>query len=399
MPSMSADPSNSPSPVYLDYAATTPLWPEVAESMAKDCAVFGNPSSRHQVGRQAANRLQEARERVARVLEVEPDWVIFTHSATESDNLALLGSLQARQQSQFPPQTLHLLCGGLEHPAVKAPVVEMAQARNQSGEALVDVDFIYPDGGESLEAKAFTQKLRPDTFLVTMMYVHNELGLCFPVAEVAKALREHGALLHCDAVQAVGKFEIRPQVLGVDLLTLTAHKFGGPKGIGLLVRDPKIALRPQLFGGGQEQGLCAGTENVALAQALALALELSEGQREQNLARYAQFRRGFIEALRERAPQVRIIGAKGSYAPHILSFCVPGRQGAQMVDALDELGICVSSGSACHSHGPGGGEESAARRVGVPVEMAAGMLRLSFGPATTADDLERALSALLQVIA
>lgn len=368
--------------VYLDNAATTPLWPEVAQWLAQP-QLFGNPSSGHAAGRKAKALLDKARSWVAQDLGVAPEWVLFTASATESDNLAILGSVRAMQRQASGP--LHLLASALEHPAVLAP---LQQLKAQGHE----LTLVTPDAQGRLDAARVLGALRPDTALLSMMAVHNELGLILPIREVSAALAEHSARFHCDGVQAVATPGALPQAEHLDLLTLTAHKIGGPKGVGVLVRNPKLTIDPLCVGGGQESGLRPGTENATMAFAFALALRTTVQRREALDAQYKTLSEQLVKGLRERIPGVISMAERGPCAPHIVTVCIPGHSGRELVSGLDAKGICVSAGSACHSHDPNA--KSAAQHLGIDAELARGTLRFSLGPHNSAEHVQAALSAI-----
>lgn len=377
-------------PVYLDNAATTPLWPEVAQWLAAP-QLFGNPSSGHAAGREARKLLDKARSWVAQELDVDPSWVVFTASATESDNLAILGSARAlltQRAKEGNSSPLHLVTSAWEHPAVLAPM----QALAAQGHELCIVE---PDEKGKLSAEAILSKVRPDTALLSLMAVHNELGLIFPVQELASKLADHGARLHCDGVQAIATQALSPKKDRIDLLTLTAHKIGGPKGVGVLVRDPALAIEPLCVGGGQESGLRPGTENPTMAFAFALALRQVCEQRDSLKARFESLAGELVAELHKIFPGMQALRELAPCVGNIVTVCIPGRKGAQLVQALDARGICASAGSACHSGQSG--VPSAAQRMGIAPEVAQGMLRLSLGPLTERSDIESTITALREI--
>lgn len=373
----------SSSGIYLDHAATTPLLPEVVQWLAQP-QLFGNPSSPHAPGRKAKELLNRARSWVAQDLDVEPNWVHFTASATESDNLAILGSAAALQVQGGEP--LKLLCSAWEHPAVIEP---LRRLEKKGGSLCV----IPSSESAALDLEAFCAQLSPDTALVSVMAVHNELGLRLPIAQLGEILRGHKARLHCDGVQAMATQALRPRELGIDLLTLTAHKMGGPKGIGVLVRDPELGVEPLCVGGGQEFALRPGTENPHLAFAFALALRHTQESRERNLARYLQWREALLGGLRSLFPELVSAHERLPCAENIVALCLPGCQGAELVAALDQEGISISAGAACHAHG-GGKASPAALRLGLAPELARGLIRVSFGPLTQDQHIEAIIAAL-----
>ena len=369
-----------PSPsesIYLDHAATTPVRPEVVRAMARCMGDdFGNPSSAHGWGRAARRRLEEARARVAAALRVEPSGVHFTRGGTEADNLAVLG------RTRLDGEGALVVTSAVEHPAVMAAANQAAL----EGARHVSVDF----RAGIFDLDELRDVLAHGASVVSCMWVNNETGLVLPVAEIARICRLAGAPFHSDAVQAVGKVpfgEARPPA---DLLTVTGHKIGGPKGTGALVVRGGTALAPLHFGGGQERGLRPGTEDVAGAIGLAAALEAAVAEAGEESARLSALRDSAAAGILDAVPSVRVNGDGLPRAPHILSLAVPDADSDTMVAALDADGIAVSGGSACAS---GSGARSPSLEALSPGDGAAA-LRLSFGALNHEAQIERIVAGV-----
>jgi cysteine desulfurase len=352
--------------IYLDWSATTPVRPEVWEAM-RPFAVehFGNPASAHAAGRKARQALEDARERVARLLDARADEVVFTGGATEANNLALFGL------AGEPPG--HVLASPVEHPSVAEPLRQLA-ARG------FDVEYLPVDTNGIVDVDAFRARRRPDTRLAAVMLVNHETGGLQPIDKLDAA-----DVLHCDATQAVGKLGVSFRSLPVRTLSLSAHKFGGPKGIGALLVRHGTKLAAQTFGGHQQQGRRPGTEPVALAVGLATALEIAT----QDLAIEAQRRkrRILIDRLQEMCPPVVVNSPEGG-SPYILNVSFPGCRAEVLLMKLDLAGVMCSTGSACSSGSllP----SPVLQAMGVPDDVLRSAMRFSFGPTTTADELEEA---------
>lgn len=325
-----------PDPIYLDHAASTPLRPEAAGAMLPLLSErFGNPSSTHRWGRAARAALDEARARLAAVIGAEPAEVVFTRGGTEADNLAVLGRAAAAGGA--------VVVAATEHKAV----LEAAKAAAGLSGAPPVVLPVDGDGVVSLDALGAALEDRPA--LVSVMWANNEAGTVQPVAEVAALCREAGVAFHSDAVQALGKLRVRVDEVPADLLALTGHKLGGPRGVGALFVRRGTELAPRLHGGGQERGLRPGTEDVAGAFAFAVAAELAEAEREGEMRRLGALRDRLEAALRARVPALGVNAARAERLPTILSVSVPGVDGEMLMMALDLEGIAVSAGSACSS--------------------------------------------------
>lgn len=365
--------------IYLDHAATTPVPAAVADVMYDVLRhQFGNPSAQYPYGRESAALVDRCRAAVAQGLGCRPEQLFFTSCGTESDNWAISAAVwQGRHVGR------HIITTALEHSAILEPCKWLAQQG-------YEITYLKPDRTGHVTAQQVADALREDTVLVSMMLVNNETGCVFPVGEVAQLLKARGsrALLHCDAVQGFLKIPCDPVRWGVDLMSLSAHKIGGPKGIGALYIGGRVrSPRPLLPGGGQESGFRAGTEATAQIAGFAKAVALRREHLEEKLAHMARIRAYAIEKLTE-IPDLQII-AKGQ-APHILSVSMPGWPSQNVVNDLSAAGICISAGSACHQGKPS--QVTAALRL--EKRTAAGVVRLSFGPETTEAEIDAAASAL-----
>jgi cysteine desulfurase len=322
-------------PLYLDNNATTCILPPVWEAMRPYFAeVAGNPASSHHVGRRARQALEDARERTAVLLDAHPDEVVFTSGATEANNLAVFGIAG--------PPPGHLLVSPVEHPCVLEPARRLAE----SGFRL---DLLPVDGAGTVTAEALAASLREDTRLVAVMLANHETGLIQPVAQLARFAAGQGVPFHCDAAAAAGKVPVRFHELGVTTLTISAHKFHGPKGVGALLVRRHAKLRPQLWGGHQQQGRRPGTEPVALAVGLTVALELAAQEAEGRQRHVLRLRQVFLERLRAAAAPVVLNGPAEGGVPHTLNLSFPGCRADVLLMNLDLAGVACSTGSACSS--------------------------------------------------
>lgn len=365
--------------IYLDHAATTPVPAAVADAMYDVLRhQFGNPSAQYPYGRESAALVDRCRAAVAQGLGCRPEQLFFTSCGTESDNWAISAAVwQGRHVGR------HIITTALEHSAILEPCKWLAQQG-------YEITYLKPDRNGHVTAQQVADALREDTVLVSMMLVNNETGCVFPVEEVAQLLKARGsrALLHCDAVQGFLKIPCDPVRWGVDLMSLSAHKIGGPKGIGALYVAPRLKnLRPLLPGGGQERGLRSGTEATGQIAGFAKAVALRVDHLEEKLAHIAAIKSYAEEKLLALDGVVRIGDGK---APHILSISLVGYPSANVVTELGAQGICISAGSACHR----GQLSHVYRAMGLDKKTAAGVLRVSFGPETTAEDIDALAGAL-----
>jgi len=364
---------------YLDHAATTPVPKEVAEEMLRVLLEeFGNPSSQYEIGRRARDLVAQCRKTVASALGCPPEQLHFTSCGTEADNWAIQASLWHNRHVGK-----HVITTAVEHSAVLEP----CRWLEQQG---YEVTRLAPDKNGVITAEQVAQALRPDTALVSMLLVNNELGTRYPIEEVAALLRERKskALLHTDAVQAFLKVSFTAASLGADLISISAHKIGGPKGVGALYIGPRLRNpKPLLAGGAQEGGLRSGTEATAQIAGFAKAVELRRQNLDEKLSHMAELKAYAIEQLRT-IPDLELIGR--SDAPHILAVSLVGWPSQNIVNDLNTSGICVSAGSACHQGKP----SHVFAALKLPKKTASGVIRISFGPETEREDVDACVEAL-----
>lgn len=384
-----ARPRGDAGPVYLDNAATTRPRAEVAEAVMRTFQrEFGNPASIHSLGLAAERLVKEARQSLADALHVPADRIIFTSGGTEANNLALRGTVAAYRR-----RGRHLITTAIEHPSV----LSTARALEQQGCRLTVVPV---DGRGEVSPETVAAAVEPDTVLVSVMLVNNEIGSIQPVADIAAAVRERkpDVLIHVDAVQAFGKVPVQPQAWGIDLLTLSGHKIHGPKGTGALYVRSGVRLEPLLTGGEQEGGLRPGTHNVPGIVGFGTAARLMMAERETLTRRWRLLKEQLAEGVRQRIPGVHVNGPPPSAgAPHIINLSVEGVRGEVLVHALAERGIFVSTGSACSSRRTTASHVLQA--LGLPAERLEGALRISFGRDNTEADVARFVDALGEVVA
>jgi cysteine desulfurase len=333
-----------PELIYLDHAATTPLDPRVLDAMLPWLGGgFGNPSSLYRLGREAQAAIDAAREQVAVCLNARPSEIVFTSGGSESINAAVRGILGAAELART---ARHIVTTTIEHHAV----LHTCEYLERLG---VEVSYIPPDEDGLVDAEAVVRAVRPDTGLVSVMLANNEVGTLQPVAEVVRLVQERGRALgrripvHTDAVQAPGWLPLDVRVLGVDALSLSAHKFGGPKGVGVLYLRRGVPFLPQQTGGGQERQRRAGTENVAGIVGTGLALQLAEGDRPEAAARVQALRDEMTGALLARIPDTALNGHPTERLPNNVNIAFPGLKGDLLVEELDRWDLAASAGSAC----------------------------------------------------
>lgn len=366
--------------LYLDYNASTPLDERVLSAMT-DClaGMPGNPSSTHQFGRVVRAQLDRAREQVASLVGVHASQVIFTSGGTEANNLALHAVTAG-----YAPTSIAV--SAVEHPSVLEP----ARALRASGWQLNEIDV---DGQCRVLPEHLKEILKSDTRLVSVMAANNETGVIQPVAQLADLARAAGAVFHTDAIQAAGKLPLDFAASGVQLMSLSAHKLYGPKGVGALVVDKALELAPLQLGGGQEYGLRAGTENIAAIVGFGVAAELAVEGLQSRAAQMAALR-DRAQAGLQRYPQVTVFAATAERLPNTLQLAVAGLDGETLLMQLDKAGIAVSSGSACSS---GKTEPShVLMAMGVEAGLARGAIRISLGRETTDADIDTLLAAFAQ---
>ena len=371
--------------IYLDYCATTPVHPIVRDAVLSALeADFGNPSSLHWAGQNAAGLLKQARADVASALGCAPDEIIFTSGATEADNLAVFGGLK-----RLPPNKTHLITSAVEHHAV----LHAAQELEREGCA---VTCLPVDRRGLVDPEDVRRAIRPETALISIMLVNNEVGSIQPIAEISRIARERGICLHTDAVQGIGLLDVDVSALGVDMLSLSAHKVYGPKGIGALYVRRGIELSPLIVGGAQEGSRRAGTENVPGILGLAAAVKLVRGHRAEERARLLGLRERLVNAMQASGPGVIVNGPKEEVAPHVVSVSFEGADAEMLQIRLNQEGFAVSLGSACNSKSIEPSHVLTA--MGLPHEQIEATLRVSLGMFTTGAELDLFVDALTRVL-
>lgn len=372
----------------MDHAATTPVDHDVVAAMLPYFREeYGNPASVHQWGQRAEHALSSARGQIASVLNCSADEIIFTACGSESDNLALRGAALAARAAR---RGNHLIVSAIEHPAV---LNTARQLRDQHGFELTELPV---DEYGLASSEDLSTALRSDTVLVSIMYANNEIGVIAPIAALAGAAHEQGAIFHTDAVQACSQLPMDVETLGVDMLSLGAHKFYGPKGVGLLYARRGTALQPAQTGGSQEAGRRAGTHNVPLIVGMAAALQLTAERRKQDCSRMETQRNRLIDAVLRSVPDSRLTGHRTHRLPNNASFIFAGIDGNELLMHLDLAGVAASSGSACKTGSPE--PSTVLRALGLSPRRALGSLRLSVGRHTKSDDVEHTLSVLPNII-
>ena len=374
-------------PIYLDYAATTPLDPRVAQAMC-ECLTSGpqgNPSSMsHDFGRQARRAVERARTQVATAIGARPESIVWTSGATESDNLAIFGVARFHAD-----RGKHIISSRTEHKAVLAPLKQLEREG-------FDVTYLKPDANGVIEPEQVRSALRPDTVLVSLMHVNNEIGVVQDVGAVGAICRERGVLFHVDAAQSVGKLLVDVQALNIDLLSMTAHKVYGPKGIGALYvrRQPAVGLRPLILGGDQELGLRSGTLATHQIVGMGLAFEIAHAERSADAQHLTSLRERLWAGI-QTLGEVELNGDRDKRVANVLNVTFGGIEGESLQFALRDL--AVSAGSACSS----ASDEASyvLRALGRSDQSAQSSLRFSLGRFTTEAEIDFAVAALRREVA
>ena len=371
--------------VYLDNNATTPLAPEVFEAMKPYLLEdFGNASSIHWYGQRAKNAVEKARQQVAKLLNARPNEVIFTSGGTESDNASIFGIVQAAR-----PAAPHIVTTDIEHHAV----LNTAQALEKRG---VSVTYVGVGASGVVDPEDVQRAIRPETVLISIMHANNEIGTIQPLEEIGGIAHEHDVYFHTDAVQSVGKIPVDVEKLGVDLLSLSAHKLHGPKGVGAMYIRKGTILKPLLYGGHHERDRRPGTENVPGIVGLGMAAELALAHLEEAVQRVAGLRDRLERGILERVPQVSVNGDPGRRLPTTSNLCFDYVEGEGFVIAMDLRGIACSTGAACSSGSVEPSHVLAA--IGRTPEQARSSIRLSLGRYNTGEDIDATLETLPAVV-
>ncbi len=372
--------------VYLDHTATTPVHPDVVTAMHQVLDVaFGNPSSLHTFGREAKQYLEDARIKVANLIGALPEEIVFTSGGTEADNLAILGVAYAYQR-----QGNHIITSSIEHHAV----LDTCKVLSQNG---FDVTFLPVDKDGLVNPDDVRKAVRRETILITIMHANNEVGTIEPIDEIARIARENGIIFHTDAVQTAGHIPVDVEQLGVDLLSLSAHKFYGPKGVGALYVRKGIRLVPILHGGGQERNRRAGTENIPGIVGLGKAAEIAARELGSQCVSIQKLRDRLLKGIQERVPDVKLNGHPVKRLPQNVHFSFARVDGSSLLMSLDLQGIAASAGSACSSGALHPSHVLLA--IGLPIDLASASLRLTLGRANTEEDIDYCLEVLPEIVA
>lgn len=372
---------------YFDNSATTKVFDSAKEVVIEAMSVdYGNAAAKHMKGVNAENIIKNAKTEIAKSLKVQEKEILFTSGGTESNNMALIGTALANKRAG-----MHLITTAVEHPSIYNTMVYLEELG-------FEVTYLKVNEYGLISLEELKQAVREDTILVSVMYVNNEIGAVEPVEEISKCVKAKNpkTLFHVDAIQAYGKFEIRPKRQGIDLLSVSGHKIHGPKGVGFLYIDEKVKIRPLLFGGGQQKGLRSGTENVPGCAGLAAAVkEIYEDHEEKKEALY-HLRERLIAGLKE-MDGITINGYEDRRnAPQIVSAGFDGVRSEVMLHVLEDKGIYVSSGSACSSNHPG--VSGTLKGIGVKKELLDSVLRFSFGVFNTEEEVDYCIEVLKEVL-
>lgn len=372
--------------VYLDNAATTMVRQEVVDAMIPAFTTYyGNPSSLHEYAREAEQLLDQARKDVAAVIGAKPDEIVFTGGGSESDNMALRGAVSANKK-----KGKHVITSAVEHHAVLYTLQAMER------EGLIELTILPVDEYAMVSADSVAAALRDDTVLVSIMYANNEVGTINPIAEIGKVCRDKGVLFHTDAVQAAGHVPVDVVSMHIDLMAISAHKFHGPKGVGVLYIRKGVRIPSLIIGGGQEKKRRAGTENVPGIVGLATALKLANEHMAENAVRVGALRDQLLKGIAARIPDVKLNGHPTMRLPNNVNYSIRYIEGESILLMLDINGIAASSGSACTSGSLDPSHVLLA--MGLPHEIAHGSLRLTLSEFTTEKEIDYVLDILPQII-
>ena len=373
---------------YLDNSATTRAYPEVGDLVYKVmCQDYGNPSSMHQKGVDAEHYVKEAKETIAKVLKVNAKDIYFTSGGTESDNLALIGCARANRRAGN-----HLITTSIEHPAI---LNTMRYLEEEEG---FRVTYLPVDASGRVNLEALKEALCPETILVSVMYVNNEVGTLQPIDEAVKIVKEYNSsiLFHSDAVQGFGKYHIYPKRLKVDMCSISGHKIHGPKGIGVLYIDEHVKIKPIVFGGEQQKNVRSGTENVPGIAGIGLAAKMIYENLDEKVAAMRAMKEHFIEGVKQ-IPDTTIHGLYDeTSAPHIISVGFAGIRSEVLLHALEDKGIYVSSGSACASNHPQ--ISGVLKGIGAGQQFLDATLRFSLSEFNTMEEIDYTLDTLYNIV-
>ena len=373
--------------IYLDNAASTAVHPEVVKEMLPYFDVqYGNPSSIHQFGRKAKNAIQKARKQVAALVGAEPDEILFTSGGTESNNTILYGipKLQGSHLDQN-----HIITSSIEHEAILQPCKEFENIG-------IKITYLPIDEHGIVDPDDIANSINLHTVLVSIMLANNEVGTIQPIKEISEICKKYQIPLHTDAVQAVGKMPIDVKELGVDALSVSSHKINGPKGIGALFIKKGLRIDPQILGGGQENGMRSGTENVASIVGFGKACEIAKERLNENISHFQTLHSSMLSRIAKEIPHVKLNGHPEKRIFNNIHLTFLGVNGEDLIIKLDEHGVAASTGSACSVHTQKASH--VLKAMGFNHEQITGSLRISFGYANTLDEINQAVEVLKKVV-
>jgi len=373
--------------VYLDNSATTKCLPSVAQLMTKImCEDYGNPSSMHRMGVESEKYVRYAKETIAKCLKVQEKEILFTSGGTESDNIALIGTALANARAGR-----HIITTRIEHPAV----LQTCAYLEEQGFA---VTYLPVDENGIISLEDLQRAMTPQTILVSIMHTNNEIGSLQPIAQAGELIKRMNptTIFHVDAVQGFGKFRIYPKKMNIDLLSVSAHKIHGPKGVGFLYINEKVKIRPIIFGGGQQKGMRSGTENVPGIAGMAMAVEECYRDFEQKIDYLYALKNRFMQGVLQ-IEGVKINGLTGrDSAPHVVSVSIAGVRSEVILHALEDKGIYVSAGSACASNKPA--VSATLKAIGVEKQYLDSTIRFSFSGYNTPEEVDYTLQQMYAII-
>ncbi|WP_026504676.1 cysteine desulfurase family protein [Butyrivibrio sp. NC3005] len=374
---------------YLDNSATTKAFEDVAQLVAKTMIEnFGNPSSMHHKGKDAEDLVKDAKKKIAKTLRCEEKEIILTSGGTESDNMALIGTALSRQKEVGK----HLITTKIEHPAI----LETMKHLEKEG---FEVTYLSVDNQGRIDLNELEKAIRPDTALVSIMFVNNEIGALEPIAEAGELIKKVNpkTYFHVDAVQGYGKFSIIPKNMGIDMLSVSGHKIHGPKGIGFLYVKNSVRIVPINYGGGQQKGMRSGTENVPGIVGLGRAAEEIYANLDEHVAKLRELKAYFINEVTSKLPDITINGRIDEIsAPHIISLSVKGVRAEVLLHALEDREVYVSAGSACASNHPH--VSDTLKAIGLDSDLLDSTIRVSLSVFTTKEEIDHAIEAMCAVI-
>ena len=373
---------------YFDNSATTRVFDSVRDIVVKTMTEdYGNPSAKHRKGMEAEQYVRQAAADIAKTLKVRDKEILFTSGGTESNNMALIGTAMANQRAGK-----HIISTRIEHASVYNPLAYLEQQG-------FEVTYLSVDSQGHISLEELEAAIRPDTILVSIMYVNNEVGAIEPVEQIASLIhgKNPAILFHVDAIQAYGKLTIRPKKQGIDLLSVSAHKIHGPKGVGFLYIDEKVKIRPLLYGGGQQKDMRSGTENVPGIVGYGKAVEIAMDTMQERTKKETELRDYLMDRVMDEVPFTRINGSRTSRLPNNVNFAFQFIEGESLLIKLDMAGICGSSGSACTSGSLDPSHVLLA--IGLPHEIAHGSLRLTLSEENTKEEMDYVVGQIKEVVA